>query len=156
MFLRMKETKNRVESKRALYERITYDLSRSIKEQANIIEEMAEKWDKTSRKYSDAQLYERVSELLSDNSNLRLKLAAQMIVKQKQTKKITDKLIDRVASKLAKERYENEQFVQTFNSSVDLDDSEVTIFQQNFKLKRSNSFWINCCSTDFTAGVEDF
>lgn len=148
MFLRMKETKNRVESKKTLYERISNDLSGSIKEQANIIKEMAKKCDKSSRKTnSNVQLLNRVGQLLSEVANLRLKLAAEMIAKQKQSKRITDKLIDRVASKLAKERYENDHFERTtvntsdsVYSSIDLDDSEVTIFQQNCKLKRSNSF----------------
>ncbi|XP_037052052.1 uncharacterized protein LOC119085709 [Bradysia coprophila] len=146
MFLRMKETKNRVESKKTLYERISNDLSGSIKEQANIIKEMAKKCDKSRKTHSNIQLLNRVGQLLSEVANLRLKLAAEIIAKQKQSKKITDKLIDRVASKLAKERYENDHFEHTvnsdnsINSSIDLDDSEVTIFQQNCKLKRSNSF----------------
>lgn len=136
----MKETKNRLENKKALYERISNELSGSIKEQANIIKEMAKKCDKNKKSNSDTQLLHRVSQLLTENANLRLKLAAEMIAKKKQSQKITDKLIDRVASKLAKERYENDLFEQTVNSSIDLDDSEVTIFQQNYQLKRSNSF----------------
>lgn len=137
----MKETKNRVENKKALYERISNDFSRSIKEQASIIKEMTKKCDKSKKSpHCDTQLLNRVSQLLNENANLRLKLAAEMIAKKKQTQKITDKLIDRVASKLAKERYENDSFEHTFSSSIDLDDSEVTIFQQNCQLKRSNSF----------------
>lgn len=146
MFLRMKETKNRVESKKTLYERISNDLSDSIKEQANIIKEMAKKCDKSRNPHSNVQLLNRVGQLLREVANLRLKLAAEMIAKRKHSKRITDKLIDRVASKLAKERYENDHFAQSISSSnstdlsIDLDDSEVTIFQQNCKLKRSNSF----------------
>lgn len=136
----MKETKNRVESKRALYEYISHDLSSSIKEQANIIRAMAEKFDKSKQRNSETQLLQRVSELLNENATLRLKLAAETIAKQKQSKKVTDKLIERMASKLAKEQYDNEYLEQTLNSSIDLDDSEVTIFQQNSKLRRSNSF----------------
>lgn len=138
----MKETKNRVENKKALYERISNDFSRSIKEQASIIKEMAKKCDKSKKSQCDTQLLNRVSQLLNENANLRLKLAAEMIAKKKQSQRVTDKLIDRVASKLAKERHENNHFEQTrlLNSSIDLDDSEVTIFQQNCQLKRSNSF----------------
>lgn len=136
----MKETKNRVENKKALYERISNDFSQSIKEQANIIKEMAKKCDKSKKSHCETQLLNRISQLLNENANLRLKLAAEMIAKKKQSQKVTDKLIDRVASKLAKERYENHHFEQTLNSSIDLDDSEVTIFQQNCQLKRSNSF----------------
>lgn len=141
MFLRMKETKNRIENKKALYERISNDFSRSIREQADIIKEMAKKCDKPkTATHSDTQLLNRVGQLLNENANLRLKLAAEQIATKKQSQKITDKLIDRVASKLAKERHEHDHFVQTVNSSIDLDDSEVTIFQQNCQLKRSNSF----------------
>lgn len=133
----MKETKNRVENKKDLYERISNDFSRSIKEQANIIKEMAKKCDKT-KTHSETQLLNRVSQLLNENANLRLKLTAEMIAKKNRHQKIND--IDRKATKLAKERLENNDFEQTINSSIDLDDSEVTIFQQNCHLKRSNSF----------------
>lgn len=138
----MKETKNRIENKKSLYERISNDFSRSIKEQANIIKEMAKKCDKSNKSQCDTQLLNRVSQLLNENANLRLKLAAEMIAKKKQSQRITDRLIDRVASKLAKERRDNDHFEQSrlINSSIDLDDSEVTIFQQNCQLKRSNSF----------------
>lgn len=135
----MKETKNRVENKKDLYERISNDFSRSIKEQASIIKEMAKKCDRT-KTHCEPQLLNRVSQLLNENANLRLKLAAEIITKKNRCQKITDRLIDRVASKLAKERLENQDFEQTINSSIDLDDSEVTIFQQNCHLKRSNSF----------------
>lgn len=143
MFLRMRETKDRVTKKCRYYEKMSNDFSASIREQAQLMSKMITVSRIQKNKHIDYALLEafsRIGELLCETATLRLKLATQKILRhpsKRYQRKLTKQLINKLVKGLLREQNQCREtvFGKTMLSadlrSTVLSGSEITIFDIN-------------------------
>lgn len=129
MFLRMKETKSRIDKRRFIYEKLCHDFSNNIKEQADLLRSMSMRKQENSIDINSC--LKRISQLLCENTKLRLKLEKKdTIWDRRKTMKFES--IQFLSNLSINSNLSNEQIMSQSNS-------EITIFKQHH-IKRSNSF----------------
>lgn len=140
MFLRMRESKLNCERKRNFFEMLCRKLSASTEEQAQLLQHMAQ---------NDVQVdgplaAKRIGQLISENTTLRIKRAADRMAATRTTRNRSNKISKRLIGQLVQRLVRSKKSVVAQFGETRLDPmfcqslcngSEVTLFNRNDYLK---------------------
>lgn len=139
MFLRMRESKLDAERKRNFFEMLCRKLSASTEEQANLLEHMAQ----NNGQVDGPLALKRISQLINENTLLRVKRAADRMAATRTTrnrsKKISKHMIGRLVQRIVAKKSVGAQYGETRMDPLFCqkmcNGSEVTLFERSEYVK---------------------
>lgn len=153
MFLRMRETKQRIVKKCRHYETMAHDFSNSIHEQSQLMSKMNVVATKGTGQedYIQLESFSRIGELLCEIATLRLKLGAISVAgkpSRRDQKKLTKQLISKLVKGLLCEQNQYREIIADITTKqlspnlrrTFLFGSEITIFDLNQILMKQKMF----------------
>lgn len=135
MFLRMRESKLNAERKRNFYEMLCRKLGASTDELAQLLEHMAQ----NDGQVDELLALKRISQLINENTTLRIKRAADRMAATRTTrnrsKKISKRMIGQLVNRIVTKKSVGEQFGVTRMDPMICQKlfhgSEVTLFDRS-------------------------